>query len=53
VPPTRAVYNVEPYPSRRTSIQVAKLELEGTDIVCRRDEPLSFRLQPGIDDWTR
>ena len=27
--------------------------VEGTGIVCRRDEPCPFRLQPGIDNWTR
>jgi hypothetical protein len=52
-PPPRVVHDVEPYALRRTSIQVAKLELEGTDIVCRRDEPFPFHLQPGIDNWTR
>ena len=52
-PPPREVRDVEPYAPRRTSVQVAKLELEGTEIVCRRDEPFPFRLQPGVDNWTR
>src|ERR1035441_533145 len=32
-----------PYALRRTSVQAAKLELEGTELVCRRDEPFPFR----------
>jgi hypothetical protein len=30
----------------------AKLELEGAEIICRRDVPFPFRLQPGVDNWT-
>lgn len=52
VPPS-PVPGVEPYATRRTSIQVARLELDNGRIVCRRDEPFPFRLKPGIDNWTR
>ena len=31
---------------RRTSIQVARLELKGGDLVCLRDEPFDFYLSP-------
>jgi hypothetical protein len=48
-----AIRDVEPYATRRTSIQVAKLELEGADLVCRRDDPAPFRLEPGVDNWSR
>lgn len=43
----------EPYATRRTSIQVAKLELEGHDLVCQRDRQLPFQLRAGQDNWTR
>ena len=52
-PPPAVVRDVEPYATRRTSIQVAKLELEGGEIICRRDAPFPFRLQPGVDNWSR
>jgi hypothetical protein len=52
-PPPAAVRDVEPYATRRTSIQVAKLELDGGEIICRRDEPFPFKLQPGVDNWSR
>ncbi len=45
------VPGVAPYATRRTSIQVARLELEGGEIRCRRDEPVSFLLKPGLDNW--
>jgi hypothetical protein len=38
---------------RRSSIQVARLELDGANMICRRDEPFPFALRPGIDNWTR
>jgi hypothetical protein len=41
----------EPYALRRTSIQVAKLELDGEELICRRDEPFPFELRPGVDNW--
>jgi hypothetical protein len=44
---------IEPYATRRTSIQVAKLEFDGRQMVCRRDEPFPFPLKPGIDNWER
>ena len=40
-----AARDVDAYATRRTSIQVAKLELEGAEIICRRDEPFPFRRQ--------
>ncbi len=49
--PPAAVPGVEPYATRRTSIQVARLELEGGNLVCHRDEPFPFRLEPGVDNW--
>jgi hypothetical protein len=42
---------VEPVATRRSSIQVAKLELEGGEIRCRRDEAAPFELKPGVDNW--
>ena len=45
--------DVDSYATRRTSIQVAKLELDGGEIICRRDEPFPFKLQPGVDNWSR
>jgi len=49
----RPIPGVEPYATRRSSIQVARLELEAGEIRCRRDEPFPFRLRPGVDNWTR
>jgi len=37
--------NVEPYKYRRTSIQVAKLELEDDQLVCHRDKSFDFLLK--------
>ena len=48
-----AAGNTDTYATRRSSIQVAKLELAGTEVICRRDEPFPFRLDPGVDNWTR
>ena len=42
-----AAHDVEPYATRRTSIQVAKLEIENGRLVCDRDKPFHFELQPG------
>lgn len=52
-PPPSGVPGMEPYATRRTSIQVAKLELLDGRVACRRDEPFAFRLQPGEDNWSR
>ncbi len=52
-PPVSPVTDVEPYALRRTSIQVARLETQGQELICRRDEPVPFRLKPGIDNWSR
>lgn len=41
------VHNVIPYPRRRSSLQVARLELEGGKMVCYRDKPFHFQLKPG------
>ena len=38
---------VHPYHVKRTSIQVAELELRGSTLVCDRDKPFDFTLQPG------
>lgn len=51
--PQATIRDVEPYATRRTSIQVARLELEGAEIGCRRDEPFPFRLRAGLDNWER
>jgi hypothetical protein len=48
-----AAGNADTYATRRSSIQVAKLELAGAEVICRRDEPFPFRLDPGVDNWTR
>jgi hypothetical protein len=37
---------VEPYATRRTSLQVAELELDGERLVCDRDRPFDFALEP-------
>lgn len=50
--PRQTVADVEPYATRRTSIQVARLELADGRIVCRRDDAVPFRLRPGIDNWS-
>lgn len=34
------------YDSRRSSLQVARLELSGDELVCERDDPFSFSLLP-------
>jgi len=39
------------YQSRRTSIQVAKLEITDGVINCRRNEPFPFELKPELDNW--
>ncbi len=49
----RTAKGVEPYATRRTSIQVAKLDLRGQELICRRDEPRPFRLRDGVDNWAR
>lgn len=51
IPPS-PVPGVEPYATRRTSIQVARLDLDGGRMTCPRDEPFSFRLKPGLDNWS-
>jgi hypothetical protein len=38
---------VEPYATRRTSLQVAMLELDGGTLICDRDKPFDFVLKPG------
>jgi hypothetical protein len=38
---------VHPYESKRTSLQVAELELHGGMLVCDRDRPFDFMLQKG------
>ncbi len=50
---TPPIEGVEPYATRRTSIQVAKLELSGGQLTCQRDEPWPYRLKDGLDNWTR
>lgn len=52
-PPPSPVAGVEAYARRRTSIQVAKLELDGQTMICRRNEPWPFELKPGLDNWSR
>jgi len=47
------VTDVEPYATRRTSIQVARLGLFGDKLTCDRNEKYPFRLQPGVDNWSR
>jgi len=51
--PPAPAEGVQPYALRRSSIQVASLELDGQSIICRRDEAVPFRLKPGVDNWTR
>jgi hypothetical protein len=51
--PARSVAGVEPYATRRTSLQVARLTLEGAELRCPRDEAAPFELRPGIDNWSR
>lgn len=50
-PPASGVPGVEPYATRRTSIQVARLDLKGDEMICNRDEEYAFRLKPGADNW--
>jgi hypothetical protein len=45
------VPGVEPLATRRTPIQVARLELVGTEIRCRRDEAALFAFKAGVDNW--
>lgn len=40
------VDEVQPYAVRRTSVQVAELELRGGTLVCDRDKPFAFTLLP-------
>ncbi|GLX66776.1 glycosyl hydrolase [Paenibacillus glycanilyticus] len=42
------IEEMEPYKYRRTSIQVAKLTVENGEIMCHRDEPFNFRLEPPL-----
>jgi hypothetical protein len=41
----------ESYEWKRTSLQVAKLELLEDELACRRDEPFDFCLEPGQDGF--
>ncbi|MBE0697908.1 MAG: glycosyl hydrolase, partial [Anaerolineaceae bacterium] len=38
------------YAARRTSLQAARLELEGGQLVCRRDALFDFNLAPGVEE---
>jgi hypothetical protein len=40
------VYGVEPYETRRTVLQVARLEMQGETLVCDRDRPFDLELRP-------
>jgi hypothetical protein len=42
------VFGVEPYETRRTVLQVARLDLEGTRLICDRDAPFDFTLVPPV-----
>jgi hypothetical protein len=46
-------WEVEPYALRRTSIQVARLGLSGDRLTCDRNEKFPFRLDAGVDNWSR
>ena len=40
------VYGVEPYETRRTVLQVARLEMQGETLACDRDRPFDFDRRP-------
>ncbi len=45
--------DVEPYALRRTSIQVARLDITDGKMICDRNAVFPFRLRPGVDNWAR
>ena len=49
-PPAKGV---EPYATRRTSIQVARLDTVGQDMICDRNTGYPLNLTPGLDNWSR
>ncbi len=42
----QVIAEVEPYASRRTSLQVAQLEFDGDSIICDRDRPFTISIKP-------
>ncbi|HOP80175.1 MAG TPA: glycosyl hydrolase, partial [Armatimonadota bacterium] len=46
----KVVPDVIPYAKRRSSLQVAKLEYDGRKLVCDRNAPFHFELQPPQQD---
>lgn len=40
------IAEVEPYASRRTSLQVARLEFDGDTLTCDRDKPFAISIKP-------
>jgi len=51
--PASPVPGIEPYATRRTSIQVARLDTTGERMICDRNAVFPFHLKPGIDNWSR
>jgi hypothetical protein len=45
--------NPEPYATRRSSIQLARLEIKEGKLVCDRNADFPFSLKPGVDNWVR
>jgi hypothetical protein len=51
--PASPAQGIEPYATRRTSIQVARLDTTGERLICDRNAVFPFHLKPGIDNWSR
>jgi len=49
--PSAPLPNPETYATRRSSIQVARLELKNGSMVCDRNAQVPFQLKPAVDNW--